>query len=72
MDHRGLRTGRRKPDARRLRRRTGRALEFLNTPEGKRLLGLPAACVPVAPLIIGHPEAAPPVVPRNKPPARLI
>jgi nitroreductase len=45
----------------------GFAQGFLNTPDGKQALGLPDACVPVAPIIVGHPKAAPPVVPGNEP-----
>jgi nitroreductase len=43
----------------------GFAQSFLNTTDGKTMLGLPAACVPVAPIIIGHPKAASPPVPRK-------
>lgn len=50
----------------------GFAQSFLNTSEGKHLLGLPAACVPVAPIIVGHPKAAPPPVPRNASKVRWI
>jgi nitroreductase len=50
----------------------GFAQGFLNTPEGKKALGLPAACVPVAPIIVGHPKAAPPPVPRNAPRVRWV
>jgi nitroreductase len=50
----------------------GFAQNFLNTPDGKQLLGLPAACVPVAPIIVGHAKAAPPPVPRNAPNVRWI
>src|SRR5208282_6045765 len=32
----------------------GFAQSFLNTSEGKNMLGLPSACVPVAPIIVGH------------------
>ncbi len=45
----------------------GFAQGFLNTADGKGLLGLPASCVPVAPIIVGHPKAAAPVIPRNAP-----
>lgn len=45
---------------------------FLNTPEGKALLNIPPAWVPVAPIIIGHPKAAPPPVHRNEPEVRWI
>ncbi len=50
----------------------GFAQGFLNTAEGKTLLGLPAGCVPVAPIIVGHPKAAPPPVPRHAPKVRWI
>jgi len=45
----------------------GFAQSFLNTPEGKTALGLPAAWVPVAPIIVGRPKATPPIVPRQPP-----
>ena len=45
----------------------GFAQGYLNTAEGKRALGLPAAWVPVAPIIVGHPKAAPPPVARHRP-----
>ena len=45
----------------------GFAQSFLNTPDGKNALGLPGAWVPVAPIIIGHPKAPPPPVPRKRP-----
>jgi len=45
----------------------GFAQGYLNTPEGKRSLDLPADCVPVAPIILGHPKVMPPPVPRNAP-----
>ncbi len=50
----------------------GFAQSFLNTPEGKTTLGLPAAFIPVAPIIVGHPKAAPPPVPRNEPQTRWV
>ena len=50
----------------------GFAQSFLNTPAGKNMLGLPAAWVSVAPVIVGHPKAAPPPVPRKKPELRWI
>jgi len=50
----------------------GFAQAYLNTPEGKRMLDLPAACVPVAPIILGHPKANPPPVPRNLPEIRWV
>ena len=50
----------------------GFAQSFLNTSDGKNVLGLPAAWVPVAPIIVGHPKAAPPPVPRNAPSVRWV
>ena len=50
----------------------GFAQDFLNTAAGKHLVDLPAACVPVAPIIVGHPRAAPAGVPRNPPVVRWI
>ena len=50
----------------------GFAQSFLNTPDGKNLLGLPAASVPVAPIIIGHPKSTPPPVPRKEPEIRWV
>jgi nitroreductase len=45
----------------------GFAQSFLNTPEGKKLLGLPAAAVPIAPIIVGRPKSIPTDVPRKTP-----
>jgi nitroreductase len=45
----------------------GFAQSFLNTSDGKKVLGLPAAWLSVAPIIVGHPRAAPPPVPRKEP-----
>jgi nitroreductase len=50
----------------------GFAQSFLNTPEGKRALGLPAAWVPVAPIIVGHPKTAPLAVARKEPEIRWV
>ena len=50
----------------------GFAQSFLNTPDGKAALGLPAAWAPVAPIIIGRPKAAPPPVARNAPEVRWV
>ena len=50
----------------------GFAQSFLNTSDGKNVLGLPASCVPVAPIIVGHAKAVPAPVPRNKPEVRWI
>lgn len=45
----------------------GFAQAYVNTPEGKNMLGLPAEWVSVAPIIVGHPKAAPPPVTRKEP-----
>jgi len=45
----------------------GFAQSFLNTPLGKDILRLPATCLAVAPIIVGHPTLAAPPVPRNAP-----
>jgi nitroreductase len=45
----------------------GFAQGYLNTSAGKKALGLPAACVPVAPIIVGHPKVVPPPVARKEP-----
>lgn len=45
----------------------GLAQKWLATPQGKAVLELPPDCLPVAPIIIGHPKAFPPAVPRNEP-----
>jgi len=50
----------------------GFAQGFLNSPKGKTMADLPAACVPVAPIIIGHPKAAMPPVPRKSPEIRWV
>jgi nitroreductase len=50
----------------------GFAQGFLNTPAGKSMAGLPEPWVPVAPIIVGHPKAAPPPVPRNAPEVRWV
>jgi nitroreductase len=50
----------------------GFAQGFLNTSEGKNLLGLPAAWAPVAPIIVGHPKVKPPPVPRKEPEIRWV
>ncbi len=50
----------------------GFAQSFLNTPDGKKELGLPAAWIPVAPIIVGHAKAAPPPVARNEPELRWV
>ncbi|MGZ5650680.1 MAG: nitroreductase family protein [Usitatibacter sp.] len=50
----------------------GFAQGFLNTPEGKDALGLPAAWLSVAPIIVGHPKGVPPPVPRKVPEIRWV
>jgi nitroreductase len=50
----------------------GFAQTWLGTPEGKAALNLPAAYVPVAPIIVGHPKSAPPPVPRKEPEIRWV
>lgn len=50
----------------------GFAQSYLNSPEGKKVLGLPAPSVAVAPIIVGHPKSAPPPVPRKEPEIRWI
>ncbi len=50
----------------------GFAQGYLNTPEGKNALGLPAAWVSVAPIIVGHPKGVPAPVARKKPEIRWI
>lgn len=50
----------------------GFAQGFLNTMEGKKLLGLPVACVPVAPIIVGRPKSPPHAVFRKKAEVRWI
>ena len=50
----------------------GFAQSFLNTPDGKTMLGLPTVWMSVAPIIVGHAKAAPPPVPRKQPEVRWI
>ena len=50
----------------------GFAQSFLNTPEGKTALGLPATWMPVAPIIVGHPKTVPAPVPRKEPQIRWV
>ena len=47
----------------------GFAQTWLGTPAGKEALGLPASCLPVAPIILGHP--ANPVAPVARRPADI-
>ena len=48
----------------------GFAQAWLETAEGRAALDLPATWQPVAPIIVGHPGAATPAPPRNKPQLR--
>ena len=50
----------------------GFAQGYLNTPAGKQMLELPAASVPVAPIIIGHPRMPTPPPGRRPPEVRWI
>jgi nitroreductase len=50
----------------------GFAQSFLNTTEGKEMLGLPAEWAPVAPIILGHPKVAAAPVPRKPPEVRWV
>jgi nitroreductase len=50
----------------------GFAQSFLNTSDGKKALGLPAAWVAVAPIIVGHPAVAPAPVAREAPEVRWV
>jgi len=50
----------------------GFAQGWLGTAEGKAALGLPAAYLPVAPIIVGYPKSAPPPVARKEPEIRWI
>jgi nitroreductase len=50
----------------------GLAQGYLNTTEGKNALGLPAAWVPVAPIIVGYPKVETPPVARKEPEIRWV
>lgn len=50
----------------------GFAQGFLNSPEGKSMLDIPSAHVPVAPIIVGHPRGRPEAVPRREPEIRWV
>jgi nitroreductase len=50
----------------------GFAQAWLGTPAGKAALDMPAAYLPVAPIIVGHPKSLPPPVPRKEPEIRWI
>lgn len=50
----------------------GFAQAWLRTPVGKAAIELPATCVPVAPIIMGHPKSPSLPVPRKEPDIRWI
>ena len=50
----------------------GFAQTWLGTQAGKEALGLPAECLPVAPIILGHPATTPPAVARRPAVVRWI
>ena len=50
----------------------GFAQRYLETADGKRLLALPPDCVPVAPLVVGHPRTVPVPTDRREPEIRWI
>jgi nitroreductase len=45
----------------------GFAQDWLATPDGKATIGVPEDCLPVAPIILGHPAPAPAPVARKEP-----
>lgn len=45
----------------------GFAQTWLGTPEGKATINVPQSCLPVAPIIVGHPQSEPLSVPRKAP-----
>jgi nitroreductase len=50
----------------------GFAQGWLGTPLGKAALGLPAAFIPIAPIIVGHPKGPVSPSPRNQPEVRWL
>jgi nitroreductase len=50
----------------------GFAQGFLNSPDGKKALDLPAAWVSVAPIIVGYPKTAAAAVPRKQPAVKWV
>jgi nitroreductase len=50
----------------------GFAQGWLQTRDGRRALELPAACVPVAPIVVGYPASAAPPVPRKEAQVRWL
>jgi len=45
----------------------GFAEDWLNQPDGKRMMGIPADYTVIAPVILGYPQAQPPRTPRHAP-----
>lgn len=50
----------------------GFAQAFLGTADGRAMIGLPPGHLPVAPIIVGHPRAPAPPVPRHEPEIRWL
>jgi len=50
----------------------GLAQEWLSTPDGRQMLGLAPECMPVAPIIVGHPAEVPATVRRREPQIRWL
>jgi nitroreductase len=50
----------------------GFAQSWLQTPEGKKVLGLSSDCLPVAPIIVGRAKSTAPIVPRKEADIRWI
>jgi nitroreductase len=50
----------------------GFAQAWLATPQGRAAIQVPMSYLPVAPIIVGHPAAWPPPVPRKKPEVKWI
>jgi nitroreductase len=50
----------------------GFAQSYLQTAQGKAALGVPDSWTPAAPIIVGHPAAPAPPVPRNPPEVRWL
>jgi len=50
----------------------GLAQGWLGTEDGRKTVDLPKDCVPVAPIIVGHPVSVPPQVPRRPPTIRWM
>lgn len=50
----------------------GFAQRWLAAEEGRRLINLPPDCIPIAPIIVGHPDGVTPPVPRKAPVIRWM